>query len=76
MNFIIGMELYSTGGCQLNVASVRGICNLLTPVSADQAWKKVSGGQPQSSGLNFDLHIFINDFIENIKNLFIKFVVD
>lgn len=77
MIIIIGMELYDTGGCKPNVVSIRGISNLLAPVNADQAWKKVSGGQPWNSSLNFDLHdIFINDLAENIKNLFTKFVVD
>lgn len=45
-------------------------------MSADQTWEKVSGGQTQSSGLNFDLYNIINDLVENIKNLFTKFVVD
>ena len=46
-------------------------------MSAAQTWKKVSGEQPQSSVLNFDLYnIFANDWVENITGLFTKFVAD
>ena len=46
-------------------------------MSAAQTWKKVSGGQPQSSVLNFDLYnIFANDWVENITGLFTKFAAD
>ena len=42
-----------------------------------QTWKKVFGGQPRGSRLNFDLYnIFINDLVENIEVLSSKFVVD
>lgn len=44
------------------LVQLRKSCNLLNPMSAAQTWKKVSGGQPQSSVLNFDLYnIFAND---------------
>lgn len=44
------------------LVQLRKICNLLSPMSAAQTWKKISGGQPQSSVLNFDLYnIFTND---------------
>lgn len=71
-------ELYYklTGGGELNAGLIRRICNLLNPMRANHSWK-VFGGQPLSSGLNFDLYnIFINDLVENIEDLFTKFVVD
>lgn len=61
---------------ELNAGSTRRICDLLNSGSAGQTWK-VSGGQPQSSGLNFDQYKkFINDLVENEKGLFTKFEVD
>lgn len=57
------------------LVQLRKICNLLSPMSAAQTWKKISGGQPQSSVLNFDLYnIFTNDWVENITDLFTKFL--
>lgn len=68
LNFIINLLSWM-------LVQLRKICNLLSPMSAAQTWKKISGGQPQSSVLNFDLYnIFTNDWVENITDLFTQFV--
>ena len=68
LNFIINLLSWM-------LVQLRKICNLLSPMSAAQTWKKISGGQPQSSVLNFDLYnIFTNDWVENITDLFTKFL--
>lgn len=33
MIVVVGMELYDTGACKLNVVSIRGIGNLLAPMN-------------------------------------------
>ena len=73
VNFIIHLQ----EDVSWMLVQLRKICNLLNPMSAAQTWKKVSGEQPQSSVLNFDLYnIFANDWVENITGLFTKFVAD